>query len=141
MKRSQWLVNSIVMLSSGLFSAGALAYCLTGGPGCPQTATGWPGGTASFGSKGWVGSSAAYDKAFASAASDWNHLTLFAMNTSPVSYDPCGLEGHFPPQSKSGWKFGSALCDGETFGESVLAAAVYWRESGTQALIDADIVI
>ena len=126
----------LIALILSLFLCGeASAFCISG-DGCPQTGTGWPGATATFHSKGFIGSNSTFDNAFVMALNNWNNHSNFSYSSINASADPCDS-----PDSTRGWEFNSTIC-GSPFGGATLAITLTWANSFSPTLnniIDSDI--
>ncbi len=126
----------IIIVSMLVFLCGkASAYCIFGS-GCPQSGTGWPGDTATFHSNGFRGSNSSFNSAFIEALNQWNGLSNFSFSSINAAADP----QHCAPNSTRGWEFNSHFC-GSSFGSSTIAVSIFWWNSFTDELVDADIIL
>ena len=130
-----WIIIVLMLVFPG---SKASAYCIMGPiGGCPQSGTGWSGATATFHSKGFIGSNSAFDSAFADALNNWNNLSDFSYSSELGSVDPCDD----PPNETRGWKIDSTVCS-DAFGSTTLAVTRIWASSFNPSInniIDSDI--
>lgn len=125
-----------IFIVGWLICTKGFAFCVIG-DNCPQSGIGWAGASATFHTKGFMGSNSEFDDAFLSALNQWNNLSNFVYSATDATADPCE-----PGTNSHAWEINSDYC-GVAFGSSTLAISLIRGSSFSPSLnniIDVDII-